>query len=118
MLVIVSATDRFDYYCEDGALEIVEGLDEHGPLNGIESWRRLFSDQKGTLSQKANSLRDSVIYPERVRLVTDVVKSLTAWEKAYTDLVEASQGNFKLDDHGKIGALKRLMPLEIVSNMI
>ena len=70
------------------------------------------------MSQRIDSLRDRVIYPERVAQLSEVISALTGWESAYAELVEASCGNFKLDEKGKIGALKRLLPQEIVSSMI
>ena len=105
-------------YCEDTALALVEGLEEHGEIAGLEAWRRLFADQKGTLNQRTNALRDKVLHPDRVKLVSGVVQAVTQWEKSYSDLVEACKGNFKLDDHGKIASIKRLLPQEIVSSMV
>ena len=70
------------------------------------------------MAQRIDNLRDKVIYPERISQVTDVMNAITAWEKSYTELVDMSAGNFKLDDKGRIGALKRLLPQEIVSSMI
>ena len=100
-------------YSEDTALSVVEGMEEHGWLAGLESWRRLYSDQKGTLTQRTNTLRELVLYPERVNSMSEVVQAITRWEKAYGQLLEASKNHFKLDEHGKISALKRMVPQEI-----
>lgn len=105
-------------YCDETALSIVDGLEAHGELAGLEAWRRLYADQRGTLSQRTNALRDQVLYPERVKQLVDVIQAITRWERAYGDLVEACNGNFKLDDYGKIACLKRVVPQEIVSSMV
>ena len=70
------------------------------------------------MNQRIDSLREKVIYPERISHITDVMTAITAWESSYTELVEMSSGNFKLDEKGRIGALKRLLPQPIVSSMI
>merc|ERR1711884_351545 len=54
-------------YCEDTALAIIDALENHGPLAGLEGWRRLYTEQRGTISQRTDSLRDKIIYPERVQ---------------------------------------------------
>ena len=105
-------------HCEDTALAMVDALDDHGPLGGLEAWRRIFAEQRGTMAQRIDNLRDKVIYPERISQITDVMSAITSWEKSYSELVEMSAGNFKLDEKGRIGALKRLLPQEIVSSMI
>ena len=61
-------------YCDDLALEIVESVEEHGELKGLESYRRLYAEQKGTLNQRAESLRTLVLYPDRVKAMQDVIK--------------------------------------------
>ena len=48
----------------------------------------------------------------------NVMTGITSWEKSYTELCEMSGGNFRLDEKGRIGALKRLLPQEIVSSMV
>ena len=78
----------------------MEGVEEHGGLAGLEAWRRLHSDQRGTKDQRTEELRNLVIYPKRVAM-SDVVTAVTKWERAYSDLVELCEGNFKLDDKGK-----------------
>ena len=105
-------------YCEDTALSIVDSLENHGKLAGLEAWRRLYAEQRGTLSQRTDSLREMVIYPEKVQQLTEVMGAITGWEKAYTELVDMCGGCFKLDEKGKIGALKRLLPQEIVTGMV
>ena len=50
--------------------------------------------------------------------MTDVAQAITLWEKAYSQLLEASKDNFKLDEHGKISALKRILPQEIVTGLV
>ena len=42
---------------------------------------------------------------------------MTSWEKAYAELQEVSNHAFKLDEKGKIGALKRMVPQEITSSL-
>ena len=37
-------------HCEETALAIVDALNDHGPLGGLEAWRRLFAEQRGTVS--------------------------------------------------------------------
>ena len=105
-------------HCEETALSIVDSLDDHGALGGLEAYRRLFADQRGTVNQRIDTLREKVIYPERISSAADVMNAITGWERSYTELVEMSSGNFKLDEKGRIGALKRLLPQEIVSSMI
>ena len=75
--------------CDDSALSMVDGLEEHGDLCGLESWRRIFTDQKGTLNQRVEDLRTKVLYPERVKAVGDVMESVTKWEAAYVALTDA-----------------------------
>ena len=83
-------------YCDDTALAIVEGLEEHGELSGLEADRRIYSEQKGTLNQRTEDLRNRVLYPERVKAVTDVVQAVTKWDTAYSALLEACGGNMAL----------------------
>ena len=94
----------------------MDSLEDHGPLAGLEGWRRLYAEQRGTIAQRADILRDKVINPERVGL-NDVLAGITAWEKCYAELLDVSNGNFKLDEKGKIGALKRLLPQEVTSSL-
>ena len=68
-------------YCEDTALAVVDSLEDHGPLAGFETWRRLWVEQRGTLTQRTDSLRDKVVYPEKVALA-DVTQAITSWEKS------------------------------------
>ena len=105
-------------HTEDAALGMVESLEEHGDINGLEAWRRLHSEQRGTLSQRTDELRNKVLYPDRVKMMSKVGQAVTQWEKDYEELLVACKGNFKLDEHGKIGALKRMVPQDIMSSMI
>ena len=88
-------------YCDNTALSMTEGLEDHGDLRGLESWRRLYTDQRGTLNQRVDDLRQKVLYPDRVQNCTDVVESVTKWESAYRDLTDACEGDFRLDDGGQ-----------------
>ena len=68
-------------YCEDTALAIIDSLEEHGQLSGFEGWRRLYSEQRGTLNQRTDLLRERVLYPERTQQVADIMNAITPWEK-------------------------------------
>ena len=41
-----------------------------------------------------------------------IITAITKWERAYADLVELCDGNFRLDDKGKIASLKRLFVIQ------
>ena len=86
-------------YTDDVSLSMVDNLENHGELAGLEAWRRLYTDQKGTLDQRFEDLRTQVLYPEKVS-VAKVSEAITQWESAYSALTEACDGTFKLDDKG------------------
>merc|ERR1712155_279225 len=44
--------------------------------------------------------------------------AFTTWEKAYAELTDVSNSKFRLDEKGKIGSLKRLLPQEVVSSLV
>ena len=54
-------------YCEDTALSVVDSLKEHGPLGGLEAWRRLVQHWDSETTGRLMDETGRLMYPGKAK---------------------------------------------------